>query len=119
MAHADYILHNLEIYDKAQAKLRVIHRKLLKGKAKNFRAFARLSDNDGINAVIYKRDRDDRLWVKFWRCHKGEILGTDDGCHVPYTEFMLQYPEFGRRLLWKEDTWELPEFDKWAEPFKK
>lgn len=118
MAHADYILHNLEIYNKAQAKLKVIHRKLLQGKAIQFNAFVRLSDDEGIAAMLHKRERDDRLWVCFNRCYKGEIMG-DEGSHALYTEFMLQYPEFGRRLLWKEDTWELPEFDKWAEPFKK
>ncbi len=117
MAHADYILHNLEIYDKAQAKLKVIHRKILQGKATQFNAFLRFSNDEGIAAAIYKRDNDDRLWVTVWRGHKGELLG--EGYGVPYTEFMTQYPEFGRRLMWKEDTWELPEYRKWAEPFEK
>ena len=114
MSHADYILHNLEIYNKAQAKLKVIHKKLLNEKAVKFNGFARLSDVEGIAAMLFKPDRDDRLRVTFWRAYKGEVLG-DDGFNVSYTEFMLQYPEFGRRLLWKEDTWELPEFIKWMD----
>lgn len=118
MAHANYILHNLEIYDKAQAKLKIIHRKLLNEKSVQFNAFVRLSDDEGILAMLFKPERNDRLRVIFWRYYKGEAMG-DEGFNVSYTEFMLQYPEFGRRLLWKENSWEFPEFDKWAEPFKK
>ena len=60
MAHTNYILHNLEIYDKAQAKLKVIHKKLLNEKAVQFNGFVRLSDDDGIAAILFKPDRDDR-----------------------------------------------------------
>ena len=118
MAHANYILYNLEIYNKAQAKLKVIHKKLLNGKAVQFNGFVRLSDVEGIAAILFKPERDDRLRVLFWRAYKGEVMG-DEGFNVSYTEFMLQYPEFGRRLLWKENTWELPEFTKWTEENEK
>lgn len=114
MAHADLILYNLQLYNKAQAKLKEIHKKILREEVDQYNGFVRLSKEEGIAAIIYKREGDARLWVMFWRGHKGEVLG-DTGFHVLYDEFMEQYPEFGRRPVWFEDTWDIPAFLDWQD----
>ena len=111
MAHVDVIVGNLRIYNKAQAALKVIHRKILREEENQFHSLLKISDDTTIFATICKKENDARLWVVMRRSFEGQILG--EGAMILYGIFMKQWPEFGRRPMWKEDWDNVPGFKEW------
>jgi len=99
--HTENMMKNIEIYQKAQEKLKTIVKKVaLEGGKTQYCSIVKISDDFFLWANLY-RCKNDLLYISLYRNDKDDKKPKRVARRIKYEDFIRAFPEFGRRDIWR------------------